>query len=65
MHKRIKSFLLTDMYSSFSRMGSLLFLALAVVGTTITIASSSNNPVWADVFEGTEGDDLIDSKGGE
>jgi Ca2+-binding RTX toxin-like protein len=58
--------------SSFHRVGTLLFLALAVVGTTTTLAASSNQ-VWADVFEGTEGpdvisgtpgNDLIDSKGG-
>jgi hypothetical protein len=55
---------------SFSYVGSLFFLALAVVGTTIL----GSTPVWADVFEGTEGpdrivgtplDDIIDSKGGD
>src|SRR5918998_1408745 len=60
---------------SFSHMGSLLFLALAVLGTTTMIVGGSNgtNQVWADVIEGTEGpdeivgtpeDDIIDSKGG-
>jgi hypothetical protein len=58
---------------SFSYMGSLLFLALAVVGTTI-VGSSSTNQAWADVIEGTEGpdflfgtpaDDVIDSKAGD
>jgi hypothetical protein len=46
---------------SFSRVGSLLFLALAVVGTTTMIIgdSSSTSQAWADVFEGTEGRDVI------
>ncbi|MGH9924661.1 MAG: calcium-binding protein [Nitrososphaeraceae archaeon] len=58
----------------FSRLVSLFFLALAVVGTTTTmIGGSSITQAWADVFEGTEGpdeivgtpeDDIIDSKGG-
>jgi Ca2+-binding RTX toxin-like protein len=52
---------------------ALLFLALAVVGTTVLGSSSTTNYVWAEVFEGTDGpdtivgtpeDDLIDSKGG-
>ena len=52
---------------------SLLFLAVAVVGTTM-IANSSISQAWADMFEGTEGpddivgtlgDDTIDSKGGD
>jgi Ca2+-binding RTX toxin-like protein len=61
--------------SSSSRVGSLLFLVLAVVGTTTTMIAGIGTPsqAWADVFEGTEGpdeivgtpgDDLIDSKGG-
>jgi hypothetical protein len=56
----------------FSYVGSLslFFLALAATGTTVL--GSSTNEVWADVFEGTEGrdvivgtpaDDIIDSKG--
>src|SRR5918997_1652985 len=58
---------------SFSYVGSLLFLTLAVVGTTIVVGSNSTNQAWADVVEGTEGPDfivgtpeanLIDSKGG-
>ncbi len=57
----------------FGYVGSLLFLALAVVGTTMIVGSSSSSQVWADVIEGTEGpdiivgtpqDDIIDSKGG-
>jgi hypothetical protein len=36
---------------SFSRVGSLLFLALAVTGTTIV--GGSSNQAWADVIEGT------------
>jgi hypothetical protein len=57
---------------SFSYVGSLLFLALAVVGTTVVSEISSSNQAWADVFEGTEGrdvivgtpqNDIIDSKG--
>jgi hypothetical protein len=58
---------------SFSYVGSLLLLlVLAVMGTTTMIVGSSISQVWADVFEGTEGDDvivgtpeadLIDSKG--
>jgi hypothetical protein len=61
------------MKAKFSYMNSLLFLALAVLGTTtITGSSSITSQAWADVFEGTEGpdeitgtpeDDLIDSKG--
>src|SRR5918996_1672232 len=58
---------------SFSYVGSLLFLAVAVVGTTTIVGGSSTSQAWADVIEGTEGDDfivgtpeddLIDSKGG-
>jgi hypothetical protein len=60
---------------TFSYGGSLLFLVLAVIGTTTMIAggSISTSQVWADVIEGTEGPDqivgtpeadLIDSKGG-
>jgi hypothetical protein len=54
--------------------GSLLFLAVAVVGTTTIIGAGTTSQVWADVFEGTEGpdfiigtpeDDIIDSKGGD
>src|SRR5918992_509476 len=46
--------------SLFSNMGSLLFLALAFTGTTATmIAGSSITQAWADVIEGTEGDDVI------
>jgi hypothetical protein len=57
---------------SFSFVGSLLFLVLAVLGT-MTIVGSSTSQAWADVIEGTEGPDvivgtpeadLIDSKGG-
>jgi hypothetical protein len=43
----------------FSYLNSLLVLALAVVGTTTTLAASSNQ-VWADVIEGTEGFDVIE-----
>src|SRR5688572_9812070 len=61
--------------SSSSRVGSLLFLVLAVVGTTTTMITGIGTPsqAWADVIEGTEGpddivgtseDDLIDNKGG-
>jgi hypothetical protein len=55
-------------------LNSLLFVAVAVLGTTTIAASSSTSQVWADVFEGTEGpdfiigtpgDDVIDSKGGD
>src|ERR671910_890533 len=51
---------------------SILLLSLGVIGTTIL--SSSNNQVWADVIEGTEGpdeivgtpgDDIIDSGEGD
>ncbi len=60
---------------SFSYVSSLLFLALAVLGTTTMIVDGSNgtSQAWADVIEGTEGpdeivgtpeDDIIDSKGG-
>ena len=46
--------------SLFSNIGSLLFLVLAVTGTTTTmIAGSSITQAWADVIEGTEGDDVI------
>ena len=46
--------------SLFSNIGSLLFLVLAVTGTTTTmIAGSSISQTWADVTEGTEGDDVI------
>src|SRR5919106_1595589 len=57
----------------FSYLNSLLLLALSVLGTTTTLAASSNQVAWAEVFEGTEGpeeivgtpeDDQIDSKGG-
>jgi Ca2+-binding RTX toxin-like protein len=50
----------------------LLFVALVATGTTILGSSSITNQAWADVFEGTEGRDvivgtpgadLIDSKG--
>jgi Ca2+-binding RTX toxin-like protein len=56
----------------FSYIFSILLLSLGVIGTTV-LGNSSNNQVWADVFEGTEGsdiivgtpqDDIIDSKGG-
>ena len=42
---------------SFSYVGSLFFLALAVVGTMTNMIAvgSSSNQAWADVFEGTEG----------
>jgi hypothetical protein len=58
---------------AFSYVGSLLFLAVAVVGTTTIIGAGSTSQVWADVIEGTEGpdviignpgDDIIDTKGG-
>jgi hypothetical protein len=42
----------------FSFLNSLLVLALAVVGTA-TIAANTSSQVWADVIEGTEGDDEI------
>ena len=46
--------------SLFSNIGSLLFLVLAVTGTTTTmIAGSSITQAWANVIEGTEGDDII------
>ena len=46
--------------SFFSNIGSLLFLVLPVTGTTTTmIAGSSISQAWADVTEGTEGDDVI------
>jgi Ca2+-binding RTX toxin-like protein len=46
--------------SLFSNMGSLMFLALAFTGTTATmIAGSSITQAWADVIEGTEGDDVL------
>jgi hypothetical protein len=58
----------------FNRVGSLLLLALAVLGTSmIAGGNSSISQAWADVIEGTEGDDflvgtpvddVIDSKGG-
>jgi hypothetical protein len=57
----------------FSYIFSILFLSLGVIGTTILGGIGSNNQVWADVIEGTEGNDfivgtpeadLIDSKGG-
>jgi hypothetical protein len=50
---------------------SILLLSLGVIG--MTILGSGNNQAWADVIEGTEGDDfivgtpeadVIDSKGG-
>src|SRR5688572_7364926 len=57
---------------SFNYVGSLFCLALAVVLGT-TVVGTGSNQVWADVIEGTEGndfivgtpgDDIIDSKGG-
>ncbi|MDQ4014567.1 MAG: hypothetical protein M3136_02255 [Thermoproteota archaeon] len=46
--------------SFFRNIGSLLFLSLAVIGTTATmIAGSSITQAWADVIKGTEGDDVI------
>ena len=54
-------------------MGSLLFVVLAILGTTTMIVGSTSQ-AWADVIEGTEGpdfiegtegDDVIDSKGGD
>src|SRR5918992_1513188 len=52
--------------SLFSNMGSLLFLAFAFTGTTATmIAGSSITQAWADVIEGTEGDDVINSGEGD
>jgi Ca2+-binding RTX toxin-like protein len=60
--------------SLFSYVGSLLFVVLAVVGTTVVGSSNTTNSVWAEVFEGTEGldfiegtpaADIIDSKGGD
>ena len=59
---------------SFSYVGSLLFLAVAVLGTTAIVGGSSTSQVWAEVFEGDDGpdgitgtpvDDIIDSKGGD
>jgi Ca2+-binding RTX toxin-like protein len=59
---------------SFSRMDWLLFLALAVVGTTTIVGGTDITQAWADVIEGTEGldfiegtpeADFIDSKGGD
>jgi hypothetical protein len=56
----------------FCYLNSWLFLALAVLGTTIVGGNSI--PVWADVIEGTEEpdvivgtpeDDIIDSIGGD
>jgi hypothetical protein len=39
---------------------SFLFLALALLGTTTMIAGgSSTTQAWADVIEGTEGDDVL------
>jgi hypothetical protein len=43
---------------SFSYAGSLLFLVLAVVGTTMIVGGSITQ-AWADVIEGTEGPDVI------
>ena len=69
--KRITSFSIFNMNLSSRYVSSLLFLAVAVAGTTM-IANSSIIQAWADVFEGTEGpddivgtlgDDTIDSKG--
>src|SRR5688572_3179071 len=72
--KRIVPFRIFYMNLSFSYVGSLLFLALAVLGTTSMIAGGSSvTEAWAEVIPGTEGDDvivgtpeadLIDSKGG-
>jgi len=70
-----KNHIFFDFQQNFSSryVSSLLFLAVAVVGTTM-IANSSITQAWADVFEGTEGpddivgtlgDDTIDSKGGD
>jgi hypothetical protein len=61
------------MKAKFGYLNSLLLVAAAVLGTTTIPASSTASQVWADVIEGTEGDDvivgtpgadLIDSKGG-
>jgi hypothetical protein len=61
------------MKAKFGYLNSLLFVAAAVLGT-MTIAASNSSQAWADVIEGTEGNDfivgtpeadLIDSKGGE
>jgi Ca2+-binding RTX toxin-like protein len=58
----------------FAHIGSLLLLSLAVIGTTTIVGAGSTSQAWADVFEGTEGNDfiigtpgadLIDSKGGD
>ncbi len=46
--------------SLFSYVGSLLFVVLAVVGTTVVGSSNTTNSVWAEVFEGTEGLDFIE-----
>jgi hypothetical protein len=61
--------------SLFSYRGSWLFVVLAVLGTTtMMIGIGSTTQAWADVIEGTEGDDFIigtlgddqiDSKGGD
>jgi Ca2+-binding RTX toxin-like protein len=59
--------------SLFRHLSSLLSLVLAVLGTTMIVGAGSSNQAWADVIEGTEGnnfivgtegDDVIDSKGG-
>ena len=75
--KRINPLCLTDMKNlplNFRGRWLVLFLALAATRTTTILSSiSSITQVWADVFEGTEGpdvivctlgDDKIDSKGG-
>ena len=55
-------------------MWALLFVVLAVVGTTVVGSSNTTNSAWGDVIEGTEGldfiegtpgADIIDSKGGD
>jgi Ca2+-binding RTX toxin-like protein len=67
---------LLKMNLSFRYVGSLLSLVLAaIIGTTMMMAGSSSisQQAWADVIEGTEGDDriagtpgddIIDGKGG-
>jgi hypothetical protein len=48
-----------NMRTKFSYLNSFLFLALAVVGTTTTLATSSSTKAWAEVIPGTEGDDVL------
>jgi hypothetical protein len=73
----VSSFKFANMnLSLFSYVGSLLFLTLTVIGTTISITGSNTTTgqAWAEVIEGTQGpdflfgtpaDDVIDSKAGD